>query len=74
MFSTLAGPDTLAEPPQWTNEDGKATLQVVAADVPQNQLVAAAVPGVGVVVAGAVSALSPAGFQSAIGEFRVDEQ
>jgi hypothetical protein len=69
VFSTLAGPDTLAEAPRWTDEDGKAALQVVAAHLPQNQLVAAAVPGVGVVVSGSVSALSPAGFQSAVDEF-----
>ena len=72
VFSTIAGPHATVETPQWTNEDGTAALQLVAAEAPQNQLIAAAMPGVGVVVAGAVSALSPDGFQRAIPQSAIE--
>jgi hypothetical protein len=71
LFSSVLGRDDLADPAQWTNEDGRASLQLGAADVPQNQFVAAAAPGGGVVVAGAVSTLSYLDFRNAIHEAAV---
>src|SRR5688572_13075114 len=66
VFSTLDGADAVNL--LWTDQDGNATVRLAASDLPQNHLVAAAVPEVGVVVAGAVSALSAAGVREALVE------
>jgi hypothetical protein len=71
VFSSVLGRDDLADPAQWTNDDGRASLALVAADLPQNQFVAAAAPGGGVVVAGAIATMSYVGFRDAIHEAAV---
>jgi hypothetical protein len=68
LFSNVLGRDDLTDRSQWTNEDGQASLQLLAANLPQSQFVAAAAQRGSVVVAGSVSTLSYPDFREAIYE------